>query len=256
MKVAICPSQNHSRYMKQIIHFFLAFSPLAFASAQSLRIEPGDVKQTFKANLADPRLNLELYASVRNVSNDTIRLKWQRREVSQPGGWQTQVCDGVECYLPIVSSNVDPNLGLNAPFVLLPNKKADFIFHVLPNQTAGTGKFAIRFSSTQKPDSILASMNFEVNVQSLVTSAKEWQPGSVQVFPNPASDFFMLNSIEGIEQLVLYNQLGLPVKTYLAEYGQRYSLYNVVDGVYFLALVNKNKSIVRTIRIIKRSVRS
>ena len=66
----------------------------------------------------------------------------------------------------------------------------------------------------------------------------------------------MLNSIEGIEQLVLYNQLGLPVKTYLAEYGQRYSLYNVVDGVYFLALVNKNKSIVRTIRIIKRSVRS
>jgi hypothetical protein len=65
-----------------------------------------------------------------------------------------------------------------------------------------------------------------------------------------------LNTIEGIDQLVLYNQLGLHVKTYLAEYGQRYSLNNVVDGVYFLALVNKNKGIVRTVRVIKRSVRS
>ncbi|MFZ4560538.1 MAG: T9SS type A sorting domain-containing protein [Saprospiraceae bacterium] len=242
--------------MKQIIHIFLAFSPLAFVSAQTLRIEPGDVKQTFKVNLADPLLNLELYASVRNIGSDTIRLKWQRREASQPSGWQTQVCDGVECYLPIVSSNVDPNLGLNAPFVLPPNKKADFIFHVLPNQTAGTGKFAIRFSSAQKPDSILASMNFEVNVQSLVTSSKESQPGSIQVFPNPASDFFMLNTIEDVDQLVLYNLLGVPVKTYLAEYGQRYSLNNVVDGVYLLALVNKNKGTIRTMRIIKRGVRS
>ena len=242
--------------MKQMILSLCLLFSTALAQAQTLRIEPGDVKQIFKVNLADPFLNLEMYATVRNISKDTVRLKWQRREIDKPGEWQTQVCDGVECYIPIVSSNIDPKLGLNAPFVLPPNGKADFIFHLIPGQIAGTGKFSVQFSSVQKPDSIMASMNFEATVQSLVTSVKDWQVQAAQIYPNPASDYFMLSAVDGIDQLILYNTLGIPLKTYLPAYGQRYSLSGLPDGIYLLSLVDNKKGIVKTLRISKRGIRS
>ncbi|MFM8448608.1 MAG: T9SS type A sorting domain-containing protein [Haliscomenobacter sp.] len=242
--------------MKQIILLFFLFFGSYIASAQVLQIEPGEVKQTFRVNLSDPFINLELVATVRNMGKDTLKLKWVRKEIDKPSEWQTQVCDGVECYIPLVSSNIDPQLGLNAPFVLPPNGKADFIFHLIPTQTAGTGKFAVDFFSMQKPDSLLARMNFEATVQNLTTSVKDRQLETAQVFPNPAIDYFMLNAIDGIDRMVLYNALGVPVRTYLPAYGQRYSLNNLPDGMYLLTLANTGKGVLKTLRIVKRSIRS
>ena len=242
--------------MKQIILLLILLLSTCFASAQVLQIEPSEVKQTFRVNLSDPFINLELVATVRNISKDTVKLKWTRREIDKPAEWQTQVCDGIECYIPLVSSNIDPQLGLNAPFILPPNSKADFIFHLIPTQTAGTGKFSVDFASVQKPDSLLARMNFEATVQNLTTSVKDRQLETAQVYPNPASDYFMLNVIDGIDRIVLYNVLGVPVRTYLPAYGTRYPLNNLPDGMYLLTLQSSSKGVLKTMRITKRGIRS
>lgn len=226
-------------------------------SGQDLKVTPTEVKQTFKVNISDPSLSLEVYASIENTSTkDTLKLKWKRRELDRPSAWQTQVCDGVECFVPIVSSNIDPALGLNTPFVLPPKAKVGFIFYVLPNQVVGTGKFAIQFSTVSKPDSILAAMNFEVTVQSLATNTRDLQfAPNVQIFPNPASDFFNLSFSEEVEQVIIYNQIGVQVRTYLAEFGQKYSLNGLPDGMYLVALTNERQDQRRVVKLIKRTQR-
>lgn len=243
--------------MKQSLLFAVFFSLTILADGQALKVEPAEVKQTFKVNLADPFLDLELHATIRNTSaTDTFRLKWQRKELNKPEGWLSQVCDGVECFVPIVSSNIDPMLGLNTPFVLPPNSKADFIFHVLPGQVAGSGKYSIQFSSVTKPDSLLASMSFDVVVQSLVTNLKDLRQDDIQVYPNPASDFFEISASEGIDKIIVYNALGVPVKTFLSAPGQRYSLSRMPDGIYLIAFINNQKGVLKTSRLFKRGIRS
>ncbi|MBV6428258.1 MAG: hypothetical protein KIPDCIKN_02784 [Haliscomenobacter sp.] len=243
--------------MKHCLLFAVFVALPILASAQAIKVEPAEVKQTFQVNLSDPFLDLELHATVRNTSaTDTVRLKWLRKELNKPEGWLTQVCDGVECFVPIVSSNIDPMLGLNTPFVLPPNSKADFIFHVLPGQVAGSGKFSIQFSSVTKPDSLLASMSFDVVVQSLVTNLKDFRQDDIQVYPNPASDFFEISASEGIDRVVVYNALGVPVKTFLSAPGQRYSLSRMPDGIYLISLINNQKGVLKTTRLFKRGIRS
>ncbi len=224
---------------------------------QDLKVNPTEVKQTFKVNISDPFLSLEVYANIENTSTkDTLKLKWKRRELDRPNAWQTQVCDGVECFVPIVSSNIDPALGLNTPFILPPRSKVGFIFYVLPNQVAGTGKFAIQFSTVSKPDSILATMNFEVTVQNLTTNTSDFQfAPNLQVFPNPANDFFYLSFVEGVDRVIVYNSIGIPVRTFLAESGQQYSLNGLPDGMYMIAVTNELQNQQRTVKLIKRAQR-
>jgi len=242
--------------MKQTILFLLTCLLVADLNGQDLKITPAEVKQTFKVNISDPSLSLEVYSSIENLSTkDTLKLKWKRRELDRPSAWLTQVCDGVECFIPIVSSNIDPALGLNAPFILPPKAKVGFIFYVLPNQVAGNGKFAINFSSVSKPDSILTSMNFDVTVQNLTTNTNDLDfAANVQVFPNPASDYFNLSYTEGIEQIVVQNQIGVVVRVYLAESGQRYSLGGLPDGMYYLTLINQSRQ-KKVIKLVKRAQR-
>ncbi|MBK6947437.1 MAG: T9SS type A sorting domain-containing protein [Haliscomenobacter sp.] len=243
--------------MKQHLLFAILCFLTTLTHGQVLKVEPSEVKQTFKVSLADPFLDLELHATIRNTSaTDTFRLKWLRKELNKPEGWLSQVCDGVECFVPIVSSNIDPMLGLSTPFVLPPNSKADFIFHVLPGQVAGSANYSIQFSSVAKPDSILASMRFDVVVQSLVTNLKDLRQDGIQVYPNPASDFFEISASEGVDKIVVYNALGVPVKTFLSAPGQRYSLGRIPDGIYLIALINNQKGVLKTTRLFKRGIRS
>ncbi len=243
--------------MKQPILLLCFWLTTISLGGQDLKVTPTEVKQTFKVNISDPFLSLEVYASIENTSTkDTLKLKWKRRELDRPTAWQTQVCDGVECFVPIVSSNIDPALGLNAPFILPPKTKVGFIFYVLPNQVAGTGKFAIQFSTVSKPDSVLTAMNFEVTVQNLTTNARAVQfAPNLQVFPNPASDFFQLSFAEGIERVIVYNQIGVPVRTYLSESGQPYSLNGLPDGLYMIAVSNERQDQQRILKLIKRAQR-
>lgn len=241
--------------MKQVLLFLsLVMAVGATAQTSPLTINPTTAKKDFSVNLSDPFLDLEATATVTNTSKDTLRLKWKRVELSRPSAWATQVCDGVECFDEIVSSNIDPKLGLNAPFVLAPGKKVEFIFHLLPNKTAGVGKFAIDFSRTSKPDSILGRMNFDVTVTSRTTSTKEVAAEGLALFPNPTVDFFQLKNGNGVERVVVYNVLGTVVRQFEANQ-ERYRIDQLPDGLYLVGLVDRSNRTIKTLRLLKRSIR-
>lgn len=244
--------------MKQMLLPFtfalLTIAPL-FGQSTLLSITPGTLKKDFTVDLNDPYLDLEVRATVSNTSKDTLKLKWKRVELSKPSKWATQVCDGIVCYDEIVGSNVDSKLGLNAPLKMAPGKKIEFIFHILPNKTAGTGKYGLDFSLLNKPDSALVRMNFEVSVASRITAVREVRNEGLALYPNPAVDFFQLKNPEGIERLVIYNVLGSVVREYNVTDGERYRVGSLPDGMYLVSLIDESNNTIRTLRLLKRDVR-
>jgi hypothetical protein len=67
---------------------------------------------------------------VKNETASEITLKWVRQNVNVPTGWETAVCDHVQCY--------DKAMG-ERPLVIAANSEIELKLNFYPNGTAGTG---------------------------------------------------------------------------------------------------------------------
>ena len=234
---------------------FLTFTLLGIAQTGNLNFSTTSAKKTEAVDLSDPFLDVKVPITITNTGKDTAKIIWRRMTLNGPSKWTTRVCDNNLCYDEIVSSNLDPKLRINQPFKIVPGAKADLIMYFLPYGNAGTGKISVQIALAAKPDSVLTTLSYEANIRSISTSTRDLQPESIQLFPNPSTDYFQLNRIDNIDHLVLYNVLGRKIREYDADNGARYRLNGLPDGIYLLALVNDRKGVVRTLRIQKRSTR-
>lgn len=245
--------------MKHLIHltFILFLSLICFtAVAQTILVESTTIEESFEVDLSDNFLTLALKTKISNNTDDTIALKWTRLELDKPGEWDTQVCDNVECYIPIVSSNVDENLGLNAPVVLAPDSSLDMILYVLPNGVPGSGRIELDIALTSSPESIIETIVYLPDVrQATITSIQEWMEKDLRMYPNPTFDYFELTNTDYVDELVIYNRIGRQVASFRVSPGDRYPVYQLPDGIYLISFINYEYGILRTLRLGKRSIR-
>ena len=219
-----------------------------------LTIEPGVVSETFNVDLSNEFLDLEVHATVANTTSEELQLKWIRTVVDKPDAWRSQVCDNNTCYTPQVSTNYDPDNGINEPVILPANSSFELIFHVLPNQVAGEGEFKVDFYLISDPDSLLAEVTFDVDVIG-TTSISEPSKQKIKAYPNPAQNYIELTNNSIVDQLVVYNVVGRKVKTFQAANGKKYDIGELPDGLYLVSLMNNEEGIIKTIRMSKRSLR-
>ena len=128
------------RNMKHTLHLFFLLFFISHVSAQEaiLVIEPEIVEENYGGDISNDNLDIELLAWVKNNTEDSLILRWERIIVDQPTDWQTQVCDNNFCYDAEVSTNIDTEIGIFEPVILLPQDSFQLIFHVLP-ENAGRG---------------------------------------------------------------------------------------------------------------------
>lgn len=239
-----------------LVFHFLALSLGCFAQNGGLTFSTSNAKKDVAVDLNDPFLDVQVPITITNTSKDTAKIIWRRLVLNGPNKWTTRVCDNNNCYDEIVSSNLDPKLRLNEPFIIPPGQKADLIMYFLPYGTAGTGKIGITLALAQKPDTIIANLNYEANIRGMVTSTRDIRNEEVQLFPNPSTDYFLLKNLsENVDRVVLYNVIGRKMREFTAQEGSRYRLAGLPDGIYLAALVNDQKGVLRTLRVHKRSVR-
>jgi hypothetical protein len=227
----------------------------ANAQTNLLTFSTTNAKKDAAVDLSDQFLDVQVPIVITNVSKDTLRLRWRRVEVTRPSKWETRVCDVNDCYDQIVSSNIDSRLGLNAPLKIAPNAKSNLILYFLPFGAAGSGKFSIQLMLTSKPDSVIATLNYEATIRNLSTSTRDLKAESLQIFPNPSSDYFQVKNGSEVEFIELYNVIGRKVRSYTAEADANYRLNGLPDGIYLAALLNKKKGVIRTLRLQKKSER-
>lgn len=91
----------------------------------------------------------------------------------------------------------------------------------------------------------------QVNICRIVS-----QPGDevdIKVSPNPAIDYFTVQSNISYNKIVLYNIIGKPLKTYRPEIDSNYELSDLPGGIYILRFFGDSNQVIKTIKLYKKS---
>ncbi len=243
--------------MRRIILSTVFLFSVVWLAAQKtvLSLSPNPVELEDIIDSGDPFFEIVGYATLTNVSNAPVSVRWQRIvPANLPLGWEVLVCDNEGCYPPFISSNIMPEFELDAPLVLAPGGTSNLDVHVRPNGFPGSASIDLHLTSGTDT-TVLAVGTYNVTA-SLTSSARSaYKSQDIRIFPNPTVDHFQISPGGKINRVVVFNTLGRQVRSFDAYDGRRfYSLAGLPDGMYLVSLYD-NRGLVKTVRLIKRGLR-
>lgn len=75
----------------------------------------------------------------------------------------------------------------------------------------------------------------------------------ISLYPNPASDYFMLKNSENVSIVIVYNIVGRQMKRYkVNSTNDRFTINDLPKGMYVIRLMNSNNDVLQTLRMNKR----
>jgi hypothetical protein len=245
--------------MKQIVLLFaIVFTPFLAQAQITVEIVPDPLEFDFvygNNELADDYyIEPVAHAVITNTSStETFTMVWVREVIDAPAEWEYRTCDNTQCYPSFITTNWNPNGGsvFEDLVVLEPGEESLLDMHVLPRHTPGFGVVRLTIYDYYDLDNEVAIADYEVTINT-VNSVSEEEINTLRVFPNPTTDFFILDGEDVVDKIVVYNLLGRPVRFFAAAPGMRYDLGGLADGLYLVGLINEEKGTLKTIRLSKR----
>jgi hypothetical protein len=203
----------------------------------TISLNPEKTVKVVSVDLKDKYIDVEIHTKVKNISSDSISLKWKRRQPELPAGWISQVCDGITCFEDFVSTNIDTAKRINIPVTLKAGEEREFILHVFPVTNAGKGKIYIDLFNLKKPDSLLTTMEYDITINGLGTSSRniEDENGNIRIFPQPAIDFITIeHPFEELAHIQILNLLGQNMGVMEAKKDHKYDVSFLPPNLYLL----------------------
>ncbi|MBV6474020.1 MAG: hypothetical protein JPMHGGIA_02322 [Saprospiraceae bacterium] len=183
---------------------------------------------------------------VRNHTNETLNMLWQREILMLPTGWSTYVCDANNCYADHVGKCPDIY-----PNVIGAGDSTTLDVHVFEDGNQGEAHIVIwLFEREDTSKKIKVDYTFNK-----VISNKDIRNIAVKVYPNPAANSFTVDYNTGLVRIDLYNLLGRKMKSFRTSHNASYDISDVEDGLYFIRLIGPNEQVLRTIRLQKRAIK-
>lgn len=180
---------------------------------------------------------------IHNPTNAVQTIKWERTIMNITPGCETQVCDLNLCYLAHISSktfDIDPDSSGNI-FVHFRN------LDLIPD---ASGLVHLKMYNTSNPaDSVVIAYLFTPETSD---TENPLPAATVQMFPNPATDYFLLNNAEAVQRIRLFSLDSREVARYTANPGQQYSLASLPDGSYVIVLEDKNGRVFQALPVVKK----
>lgn len=207
----------------------------------------------------DLDLNIEfdvpINIRVKNISSDTINLKWEiKRDIqSCEADWGLSHYDYNLCYIESVTSNVDPDIGLNNPVVMPPEFEYDQKLVIYPNQVEGCCSYSFAFSDADDPEMILAitELPVQINQEDCFTFTDENTLDDLQVFPNPFSRHINLKNGADVKSVKIFDLKGQLVSNPIVLNNSIQGLEQLSSGLYLLTLYSDIDVPLKTIKIVK-----
>lgn len=76
---------------------------------------------------------------------------------------------------------------------------------------------------------------------------------AIMVYPNPVTDYVAVaDENDKVTRLEFYNLTGRQMKSFNVQRGEKYNVFDLPDGVYFVRMIDKNNRILTTQRLTKR----
>lgn len=84
-------------------------------------------------------------------------------------------------------------------------------------------------------------------------SAVEGNAEEINIYPNPANDYFMVDNDVAINRLQVFNVIGRQMKDYLVlNQQQQFNISDLNSGLYLVRFLDEKGNIITTKRINKR----
>jgi hypothetical protein len=185
------------------------------------------------------------HGEIKNVSNGTISIKWERHIIDTTAGITTAVCDPVSCWFPGVSSktfqlNKDSIGQLTVHFYNAASDPA-------PGQ-AGSGIVHLKLTNVNNAADTLTC----VYTYSTLTGTNELPVANVKLFPNPTTDFFTLSNGEEVASIRVFTIDGRVVARFEHAADNTYSIANLPVGNYVVSFEDKNGQLFQALEIHKQ----
>jgi len=216
----------------------ILFTSSTIQAQQTFTLTPNPVFGVVKNEYEE-----EAAATFKNLSANTETFRWKRTVIRLDNDsiCQVPVSDPYLHWFPAVSAkNFDMESGQEGPLNV---NLWDF------EQTGCCAIIHMKITRlTGVPDSIEA-LYYLRECQTLAVS--DLEKSSVQLFPNPASQFFSLKNAESVSLLTVCDATGKMLKQIQATAENRYSITDFPTGTYFLVVRNTAQSILQVLQLQK-----
>lgn len=234
--------------MKKIFYILIPLFLLGTfkSSAQSFNIQEDTVKALMQDYLID------LPASLRNLTNDTIRISWKVIDHNIPTDWadsgQFGLCDNVLCYYKTIlsgSTQVTDTITANGTMSM----KAQINGESPGITSTGTYYFTVEAVNGSTTDTIVYTIsNWTTSVANVSNNQNV-----VTLYPNPARDILNVqyDKNAGIRNISIHNLVGKQVASFRVNgsgNSVKLDINNIPSGVYFLRLKDNTGRVTATRR--------
>lgn len=166
------------------------------------------------------------HAMIKNHSDETIVIAWQRLVNDLPEDWVSYICSNITCAPPDVSMGT---------FSLTANDSTNLDCYFQPEGVAGSATVELRLFLTGDTTQVI---NATYRANAIATSTQEIWQDRIKVFPNPTADFLILPSNQNIDLVEVYDIAGqrvsIPFQT------GRINVSTLPTGIYLLKLYDQD----------------
>lgn len=232
------------------------------ANAQNFEFERLGAETVYLNYIPDSLQTVLRQAIVRNISNQTINVKFHRRVNDIPPTWETQMCYDL-CYAPFIDTIAPYPL---QPYAIPPSQVDTFFYIDFLGEDEGIGTGVVRMFNTDNPSEYVeqtfkVQIGDGVGIQQISSNVEDFNlsqnypnpfnPSTKIKFSIPKTDFVNLKvyDVLGNEVTSLLDNKNLNVGTY--EYEFNTAGLNLSSGVYYYKLTTSEFVQVRKMMLIK-----
>lgn len=208
---------------------------LLVCEGQNLILTPSTASATVEASDTD----VAAKATLKNNSEESKEFIWIRTINSISQGWETAVCDFNLCYNP----NID-----SMTLTLGPGEESNMDIHIYPNGVEGSAEIELKVKEVGV-DSNFVIGNYLFN---MTTPVREAKISEIKMFPNPATEYFQLESAQTIAKIEVYHLSMKKVKTFYAYQNKSYYVGDLSNGVYLVKLFDYHNNPLKAFKLSKR----
>ena len=176
-----------------------------------------------------------------NASDSELKLRWVKNVQSKPEVSEAAICDNVLCWSPNKNQN---------DFVIAKGDTSNFDFHYYPNGNAGNAVIKVMIAEVANLAN-KSEMTYTINdatTNSMDFSSQE----EIRIFPNPATDYFSVDGVEQLREVVVINLVGQEVKRFKASLKAKYNVSDLMRGLYLIRLIDNKEKVIKTVRLSKQ----
>jgi len=222
--------------MKHILHLiFISLFSFQLSAQVSLVLS----STSASAVGAKDEVSIIAKSTIKNESDSTKTIIWERTVHALTDGWDTAVCDKNICYNPDVET---------FDFELEAGEEGTLNVYGYPNGNEGMLSVSVKLTDSADPNNTVTGQ-FDVQSDGFTTSTTFVPLQDIKIYPNPTAQYISLTDVQDVAALSLYNILGRQVRFFTANYENQYDVSSLPVGLYLVRIVDKNSKTLKTLRL-------